>query len=151
MTRLSLICGVLAGLFAAPAWAVDPDICHFGTPPAGAPKSEYSETNPFLGLEQILGDIYINRALCGHDVSRDQRFWRSYYEVFGCSATSDAGRTVELWLADAPYYYARDFNTFAERYPDIAKARCERMATCKIPDRFSLTERGFVSCPKEGE
>lgn len=130
------------------ASAAEPDICHFGTPPADAPVSEYSDTNPFLGLELILGNLYVNRALCGHDVSADIRFWRSYYEVFGCTATSDAGGAVESYLFDAPYYHKAQFDRQKARYPDMIKARCDQLAQCTIPEKFSLTERGFINCPE---
>ena len=147
MRRLAAILCLLA----APAWAADPDVCYFGTPPAGAPVSPYSDENPFLGLEQVLGNLYVNRALCGVNVGADQKFWRSYYEEFGCSRESDAGRTIELWLADSPYHYADDFRAFRDRYPEIQKERCEMIAKCEVPERFSLTERGFITCPEAPE
>ena len=138
-------------LAASPASGADPDICYFGTPPAGAPTSPYSDENPFLGLEQVLGNLYVNRALCGVNVGADQRFWRSYYEEFGCSADSDAGRTIELWLSDSPYHYAEDFRAFRDRYPEIQAERCAMIAKCEVPERFSLTERGFITCPEAPE
>lgn len=133
------------------ASAAEPDVCYFGTPPGGAPKSPYSDENPFLGLEQILGNLYVNRALCGVDVDVDQRFWRSYYKAFGCTAASDAGRTVELWLADSPYYYADDFRAFRDRYPEIQAQRCALLAKCTVPEAFSLTERVSINCPEAPE
>lgn len=146
--RLRATLAFIAALAASPAVA-DPDVCWFGAPPPGSEKSPYMSENPFLGLEQVLGNLYIPRALCGLDVGRDQKFWRSYYQVFGCTAKSDAGRAVELWLSDAPYYYAQDFRQFRDRYPEVAKERCERLSKCTVPDRFSLTEKGLVICPEE--
>ena len=99
----------------------------------------------------MLSNIYVNRALCGVNVGADQKFWRSYYEAFGCTRESDAGKAVELWLAESPYYYADDFRAFRDRYPEIQKERCALAAKCEVPEKFSLDKRGFINCPDPDE
>lgn len=142
----------MVSVFAAPVSAAEPDICYANEPPVDAAVTEYRGASPFTGMDRTLSALYLPRALCGRDVSRDLTFWRSYYAAFGCSAQSEIAVLIESWLIDAPVAMAPDFAAARAAEPERVAALCARVSDCNVPESYDIDsegEGGFY-CPSLG-
>ena len=150
MKHLTIL-ALAAFITAAPALAAEPDICYATEPPADAIATDYPNGSPFTGMDRTLTALYMPRALCGFDVSSDIKFWRSYYEVFGCSPESEVGRLMESWLTEAPTAMADDFATAREQAPERVAALCARVSDCVVPEEYDIEGETGLYCPSLGE
>ena len=137
---------------AAPAFAAEPDICYAGEVPADAiTTTEYADGTPFTGMDRTLTALYLPRALCGFDVTKDLAFWRSYYAAFGCSAESEVAQLMEAWLVDAPLSMEADFATARAESPERVAVLCERVSDCVVPETYDVEGKTGLYCPSLGE
>ena len=151
MRSKALIGAVLALAAVGSAPAAELDICYLGEVPADARPGGYEAgQTPFSVIGQTLNGLYIPRALCGFDVSRDQAFWRSYVVVNGCSPGSEAGQLVEEWLTEAPGAMQSQFDAARAEQPDRVAKLCQQFADCSVPEIYDPTGPGFF-CPSLGQ
>lgn len=134
-----------------PASAAELDICYLSEPPEDAIESGYDAgQTPFSVIGQTLNSLFIPRALCGFDVDRDRRFWRSYVVTNGCSPKSDVASLVEEWLVEAPPALQPDFDTARAKSPDRVAKLCTKFADCVVPEFYDPSGSGFY-CPSLSE
>ncbi|MEM9046486.1 MAG: hypothetical protein AAGC81_17525 [Pseudomonadota bacterium] len=135
----------------APTEAAELDICYLSDPPEDARPAGYADgETPFSLIGQTLNALYIPRALCGFDVTRDRAFWRSYVVVNGCSPGSEAGQLVEEWLTDAPDAMQSQFNEARAKEPERVATLCAQFIDCSVPEIYDATGPGFF-CPSLGQ
>lgn len=93
-------------------------------------------SSPFMMLDVLIVETYISRAVCGLDVNRELRFWRSYYKYYGCSPESEYGAAVEEWLIKGPGWRQAEFEQFKQEKPAEARELCEKARNCVVPDTY---------------
>lgn len=133
-----------------PAIAAEPDICYAGEIPADAIATDHVNGTPFTGMDRTLTALYLPRALCGFDVTKDLAFWRSYYTTFGCSAESEVAQLMEAWLTEAPENMQADFDAARAQSPERVATLCTRVSDCVVPETYDIEGETGLYCPSLG-